>query len=326
MTKSGSKTILAGLVTLAMASSASAEPLASAAPPGVVLQTPGAYRFMVGDVRVTALSDGTVPIDLHALLRGTTPANIDAALGRSFLANPVEASINAFLVEIGTRRVLVDTGAGDLFGPGNGGKLVEALKAAGTDPAEIDDILITHVHTDHSGGLVREGRMIFTKAIVHAGKADIDFFLDPANGVKTGYEARYFVEAGKTLRPYVDAGRVKAFDGRARILPEITAEEHPGHTPGSAFYTLESRGERIVFVGDIVHVGAVQLEDPAITISFDLDQAKAAQVRQTAFAGFAKSRTLIAAPHLPFPGVGHIRRRAPGYEFVPVAYTNRQSS
>ena len=267
-----------------------------------------------------------MPIDLHALLRGTTHAGTDAVLRRSFLANPVEASINAFLLEAGGRRILVDTGAGDLFGPGNGGKFVEALKAAGTDPAQIDDVLVTHVHTDHSGGLVRAGRMIFAKAIVHAGRADVDFFLDPGNGVRTGYEARYFVEAARTLKPYVDAGRVRAFTGRAEILPGITGEVHAGHTPGSTFYTLESRGERIVFVGDIVHVGAVQLENPEITIAFDLDQAKAAQVRKTAFAGFARSRTLIAAPHRPFPGVGQIRLRAPGYEFVPIAYGNRQGS
>lgn len=307
-------------VALAAPSAIAAVPVA---PRAVLLQTPDVYRFMVGEVRVTALSDGTVPIDLHVLLRGMTAAQTDAVLRRSFLANPVEASINAFLLETGTRRVLVDTGAGDLFGPGNGGKLIESLKAAGVDPAQIDDILITHVHTDHSGGLVRNGRMIFAKAIVHAGKADVDFFLNPANGPRTGYDARYFVEAATTLKPYVDAGRVRPFTGRAAILPGVTAQVHAGHTPGSAFYTLESRGERIVFIGDIVHVGAVQLADPAVTITFDLDPAKAAQVRKQAFKDFTRVRTMIAAPHLPFPGVGHLRSHAPGYEFVPIAYGNR---
>lgn len=307
-------------VALAAPSAIAAVPVA---PPAVLLQTPGVYRFMVGNVRVTALSDGTVPIDLHVLLHGTTAAQTDTVLRRSFLVNPVEASINAFLLETGTRRVLVDTGAGDLFGPGNGGKLVESLKAAGTDPAQIDDILITHVHTDHSGGLVRNGQMIFSKAIVHAGKADVDFFLDPANGSKTGYDARYFVEAAKTLKLYVDAGRVRPFTGRAAIIPGITAEVRAGHTPGSVFYTLESRGERVVFIGDIVHVGAVQFANPAVTITFDLDPAKAALVRKQAFAEFTRALTLIAAPHLPFPGVGHLRAHTPGYEFVPVAYGNR---
>lgn len=303
---------------------------AAASSPGqpspVLRQPPGVYRFMVGDIRVTALSDGTVPIDLHALLRGTTNANTDAILRKSFLTNPVEASINAFLLEIGSRHVLVDTGAGDLFGPGNGGRLVESLAAAGVSPAQIDDILITHVHSDHSGGLVQTGRMTYPNAVIHAGKPDVNFFLDRSNGPRTGYEARYFDEAAKTLKPYVDAGKVRPFTGTASILPGITGKVHPGHTPGSAFYTLESRGERIVFIGDIIHVGYVQFPYPAITITFDLDQKLAAQVRKRAFTEFAARRTLIAAPHLNFPGVGHVRATRSGYEWVPVSYGNRDAA
>jgi predicted metal-dependent RNase len=100
---------------------------------------------------VTALSDGTVPINLHELLRDTTPEEVDRLLARSFLADPVEASIIALLVEDESRRVLVDTGAGELFGPGLGGKLPPGLVAVGCRPEQVDDILITHVRTDHSG-------------------------------------------------------------------------------------------------------------------------------------------------------------------------------
>jgi hypothetical protein len=106
------------------------EPSPPVAPEGCQ-PLPRAFRFRVGKVRVTALSDGTVPIDLHKLLWDTTPEEVDRLLARSFLANPVEASINAFLVEDGSRRVLVDTGAGELFGPGLGGKLPASLVAVG---------------------------------------------------------------------------------------------------------------------------------------------------------------------------------------------------
>lgn len=313
--------VLAAAACATGSSGASASP--PAAQPGIVLQRPGVYSFMVGDVRVTALSDGTVPLDLHLLLRGTTPARTDALLARGFLSNPVEASINAYLLEIGTRRVLVDTGAGDLFGPGNGGRLLESLAAAGVRPDQIDDILLTHVHTDHSGGLDRGGRLIFPNATVHAGQPDIDFFLDRSNAARTGYDARYFTEATTTVKPYLDAGKLRGFDRPTTIMPGVTAELHPGHTPGSAFYTVESRGRRIVFVGDIVHAGAVQLPAPDVTITFDFDQATARKVRMRAFANFADARTLIAAPHLPFPGVGHVRRSASEYQWVPLEYGDR---
>src|SRR5699024_9708074 len=99
----------------------------------------GVYRYRLGNFEITALSDGTVPQDADKLLKGVSKAVIDQLLERSFQTNPVEGSINAFLIDTGTRLVLVDAGAGDFFGPGAGGKLVARLKTAGYTPAQIDD-------------------------------------------------------------------------------------------------------------------------------------------------------------------------------------------
>ncbi len=117
--------------------------------PGIVQQGADTYAVMVGDVRVMALSDGTVPQDLHKLLHGITNEKIDAMLARAYLANPVEVSINAFLLEMGNRLVLVDTGVDPLFGPGLGNQLIDSLRAAGVEPEQITDVLLTHVHSDH---------------------------------------------------------------------------------------------------------------------------------------------------------------------------------
>jgi glyoxylase-like metal-dependent hydrolase (beta-lactamase superfamily II) len=288
-------------------------------------QLPGVYRFTVGDIPVTALSDGTVPIDLHQLLRGIAPKGTDALLAKSFLRNPYEASINVFLLQLDGRHVLIDTGAGELFGPGNGGKLPGALSSAGVRAEDITDILLTHIHSDHSGGLVVGGRMMFPNATIHVGKADVDFFLDKANAARTGYDKRYFDEAAATLKPYADAGKVRAFDHRDEVLPGIVAELRPGHTPGTAFYTLTSRGRRLVFIGDIIHVGEIQFASPAVTITFDQDQSQARAVRRQAFVEFAREKTLIAAPHLQFPGVGRIRPDGNGYRWVALPYVDRQA-
>jgi glyoxylase-like metal-dependent hydrolase (beta-lactamase superfamily II) len=152
------------------------------------------------------------------------------------------------------------------------------------------------------------------------------FFQDRSNAAKAHYGMNYFDDYFASLQHYVDAGKVQTFAGTTVIAPGITATVHPGHTPGSAFYTLDSAGQEIVFVGDIIHVGEVQFPEPAITITYDVDRKQAAQVREAAFATFAHDGTLIAIPHIPFPGVGHIRTAGTGYEWVPIVYGNRDIS
>jgi glyoxylase-like metal-dependent hydrolase (beta-lactamase superfamily II) len=311
------------LIALTSVASALALPSSAAPNPGLALQGPDHYSFNVGDTQITALSDGTVPQDLHVLLRGTTDLKTDALLARSFLTNPVEASINAFLFRTGDHLVLVDTGAGEFFGAGFGDKLLSSLASIGVTPEQITDVLLTHAHDDHMGGLVHHGKLTFPNAIVHLSQQDLDFFLDRKNSARTGYATSYFDQAATALRPGLAAGRIKTFSADGEVLPSVFDEIHPGHTPGSAFYILKSHGEEIVFAGDIIHVAAVQAPAPEITITYDVDPAKAAAVRQQAFSTFADQRILVAIPHMPFPGVGHFRRLGTGFEWVPVAYGNR---
>ncbi|KAA0910400.1 MBL fold metallo-hydrolase [Pusillimonas sp. ANT_WB101] len=288
-------------------------------------QQSGVYRYRLGDFQITALSDGTVPLDLHDLLQGVKKGSIDGHLHHAFLANPVEESINAFVIDTGKRLVLVDTGAGDFFGPEAGGKLIANLRAAGYEPSQISDVLLTHVHTDHSGGLVHNGNIVFSNAVIHVGKPDVDFFLDTANqnGVN-GYPKEYFEQATACLTPYLKSGQLQPFSGPTQILPGIRSVPTPGHTPGHSFYRVESKGESITFIGDLVHVESIQFEKPKVTIQFDVNQAEAAKQRIKQFGSFSKSRELVAGAHFPFPGIGHVdTNNHDAYRFVPVNYRNR---
>ena len=287
----------------------------------VPAQVPGVYRFNVGAMRVSALSDGTLPLDLHQILRGITPEQMDSLLAESFAKNPLETSINAYVIESGGQVILVDTGAGELFGP-VGGKLPASLAAAGYKPEQITDILITHIHTDHSGGLVRAGRMVFPNATVHVAKADVDFFLDKGK-LQDESIGKFIKEALGTVGVYLSAGKVKTFSGRTEILPGITAIPTPGHTPGHSFYLAKCGGESIEFWGDIMHVGQVQFAKPVVTITFDVDQDAARAQRIKQFGQATDERQLVAVDHLPFPGVGHLRRNGDGYDWVPAEYKNR---
>jgi glyoxylase-like metal-dependent hydrolase (beta-lactamase superfamily II) len=291
----------------------------------VQFQQQGINRFKLGTYEITAFSDGTVPQDLHVLLKGTTEAEINQLLKNVHLANPVEASINVFLIDTGTKLILVDSGAGSFFGKGYGGKLLERLSSAGYLASQITDILITHIHTDHSGGLVKDGEAIFQNATIHVGKADLDFFLDNKNqdGVN-GYDKTYFQQATASLKPYQKLGHINPIKGKTKIFNGIQAIPTAGHTPGHYFYKVESQGKSITFIGDSVHVESIQLPKPEITITYDVDQTAAAEQRSKQFSLLAKERSLIAAPHLPYPGIGYINQDTYGYKFVRAEFRDRE--
>ncbi|OLP44458.1 MBL fold metallo-hydrolase [Rhizobium oryziradicis] len=289
-------------------------------------QVADSYSFPLGDLQITSFSDGTVPQDLYKLLNGTSHAEIDGLLHKEYQANPVEVSINVFMIQDGKRTILVDTGSGDLFGPSFGGKVLDSLKSRGIKPQDVTDILITHIHTDHTGGLVHDGKPVFPNAIVHVSAIDENFFLNPENSKKTGYSERYFDEAIETVGVYNKLGKVKTFADNDTILPGIKVSIHPGHTPGSAFYTVTSEGKTIVFIGDTIHVAAVQFPEPKITIQYDVDPKQAATTRINAFNNLSAEDLLVAAPHLPFPGIGHISKEGNDrFGWHPVEYRNRAS-
>ena len=143
-------------------------------------QAPGYYRMMLGDFEIVALSDGTVALDVRKLLTNTTPRRVDELLLRSFLASPLETSVNGYLINTGAKLVLIDTGAGNLFGP-TLGNLVNNLKTAGYQPDQVDEIYITHMHADHVGGLMAGDQRAFPNATVRADKRDADYWLSQAN-------------------------------------------------------------------------------------------------------------------------------------------------
>lgn len=291
--------------------------------PGVISQPATAYRFLIGDARVTALSDGTMPMDVHLSLKGVAPAEMDALLAKQFLANPVQPSVNAYLIETSGRTVLVDTGCGIAFGRGNAGRLQEALAIAGIRPEQITDILITHAHPDHIGGLIADGRPVFTNATVHIGRPEVAFLLDPA--VKNEQPLAKLI--GAMVGPYQAAGRLKTFDRDGAVLPGISAELRPGHSPGSAIFRLESKGQSLVILGDVIHVSAVQLPRPDVTFAKDDDPVLARSDREDALRRFASQRTLIASPHINFPGVGHIIAASEGgYRWIPIDYGDHDPS
>jgi len=309
-------TVVAALLGAAFTASAlAAAPLAKT-------QAPGYYRLMVGDFEVTALSDGTVALPMTKLLNNSAGAEATGkALARAFLKDPVETSVNGYLVNTGAKLVLIDAGAGSLFGP-TLGKLVAALKASGYTPDQVDEIYITHLHPDHVGGLTADGKPVFTNAVVRADHKDADFWLSQKNLDAAPADSKgFFQGAMASMNPYVAAGRFKPFSGNTDLLPGLRAQASYGHTPGHSFYVVESKGEKLMLWGDVMHAAAVQFMSPAVTIGFDSDGKNAYEQRSKAYADAAAQGYWVAATHLAFPGVGQLRAADGGaYVFVPANY------
>jgi glyoxylase-like metal-dependent hydrolase (beta-lactamase superfamily II) len=295
--------------------------LARETPPPKLAQAQAGYcRMKVGAQTVIALSDGTIPLDTRLLF--AKPEHVDKLLRASWAKSPLDASVNAFLIPAGERLILVDAGTGELLGPILN-KLPASLAAAGYAPDQVTDILITHMHTDHTGGLTVGGKPVFPKAMLHAQRAEAEHWLNPANKDKAkDYHRHMFDEARAMVGPYAEAGRLSLFDGKTDLFPGISARPAPGHTPGHTFYVLESQGEKLVFWGDLVHVAEVQFPDPAVTIQFDSDPGAAARQRKMAFAEASRDGSLVAGAHLSFPGVGRLAKDGSGYRFLPAPYVN----
>jgi len=296
---------------------------AQAAAPMAHKAAPGYYRIMLGDVEVTALNDGTSGMPVEKLLQGMKPAAIDKLLAAHFESSPVETSTNAFLVNTGSKLVLIDTGSGDFFGPGVG-KVLANLEACGYRPEQVDDVLITHMHPDHEGGLVRNGKRVFPNATVWVNQKDADYWLDPARmqgALKSGKSGKGFQQAMAAFKPYRAAGRFRTFSGDKQFVPGIRALPEPGHTPGHTGYLVTSKGHTLLVWGDIIHVQAVQYSDPWVTISYDSNPARARATRLKVLALVTAHKYMVAGAHLAFPGLGHVRKALHGYTWVPVNYT-----
>ncbi len=292
---------------------------AFASAPQVKTQAPGFYRMMLGTTEITVLFDGFFPIKPKELMVPSIPKS-EAALARSYQGELVLTSVNAFLVNTGTKLVLIDAGCGAFFGP-SFGQLVENLKASGYSPDQVDEVAITHMHSDHLGGIMRDGKAVFPHATIRMDQADADYWLKLSNAEgKQSPIKEMFANSVAAVAPYQAAKQFKPFHGKTEIVPGITALPSYGHTPGHTSYAVESGGKKLLLVGDLLHVEAIQFPDPSVGVGFDTDMKAATTQRVAAFRDAAKAGYLIGAVHLPFPGIGHVSAEKSGFRYLPIPY------
>src|SRR6202047_1808868 len=287
-------------------------------------QVPGFYRLKVGDLEVTALFDGPGVFNANWLNGQKTKDGVLKALQDD--PHLLDVADAGYLVNTGKQLILVDAGSGTWFGGGKFGHLVANLRSAGYTPEEVDIVLVTHLHSDHIGGLTtQDGKRVFPNAEVYVSKAESDFWLSPEIAAKAPKDAQPFFQSAQAIvAPYIKAGKWRTFSGSEPIVDGMQLVPLLGHTPGHTGYEFSSKGQKILFWGDIIHAQRVQLQHPEVTAIFDIDQTAAAATRHQLLSKLAGEDVLIAAPHSSlFPALGRLRKDGSGYSWVPVVFTDR---
>jgi glyoxylase-like metal-dependent hydrolase (beta-lactamase superfamily II) len=283
-----------GLAGLGSADGVQAEDFGPQAAPAA------AVNFQLGRLQLTVLQDAHYVVANDGKTFGVDaggPAVAKVLSAAGMPSDRITLSVDVLLLREGARVMLFDSGLGEKYH----GALLASLKQAGVGADAVTDVLITHPHLDHIGGLVTAaGGLAFPNAAIRM------------PGTAWTWLQQQSPELGTVI-----AGHVHTFAPGAQLAPGVTAVPLAGHTPGHTGYMIVSGDARLLDIGDLAHSSVVSLAKPQWTVGFDEDAETAKATRLTELAALAKSGELVFAPHFPFPGVGHILAQGDAFTWKP---------
>jgi glyoxylase-like metal-dependent hydrolase (beta-lactamase superfamily II) len=290
-------------------------------PMNATTQVPFGYRYRVGAMIVTAVTDGHNAMPLtDAFVRNAPLAAVQAALAEACLPqDKLNIPFTPILVHTGGEVVLIDTGYGD-NGPPTAGFLPQNMAAAGCMPEDVTKVVISHFHGDHISGLRRkDGKEVFPNAEIWVPEVEWDFWTDPARRAQAPEGMKpAFANVDRVFAPMAD--RVKRYAWDDEVASGITAIDASGHTPGHTAFVLGSGDERLVFISDVTNHPALFVRNPGWSPAFDMDPEKAVATRRRILGMIASEGLSMAGFHIPYPGVGRILRDGDRYTFVPAQW------
>ncbi|MBB6427118.1 MBL fold metallo-hydrolase [Sphingopyxis sp. JAI128] len=292
--------------------------------PAIDEPVPSRYALNVGDIEILVISDGILPIPSHVLAHNVEPDVLDDWLDAQFLPREIaEWPLNVLVVRSGDQVILVDAGLG--MDPNlkleKAGRLVQRLEAAVIALSSITDVVITHMHMDHIGGLVIDGthERLRSDLRVHVAAAEVEFWKDPDFSktlMPQGFPDALRATAKRFMEQY--GSQIRTFETEAQVAPGVTAQLTGGHTPGHCIVRVASRGDRLTFVGDAIF--QVGFEQPEWFNGFEHDPEEAARVRIGLLRQFAETREAFVATHLPFPSIYHVAMAGDAFRAVPAVW------
>jgi glyoxylase-like metal-dependent hydrolase (beta-lactamase superfamily II) len=319
------RTVLAGAAA-ALVPAIASDPLYAAAPP-VGRQAAGFYRYKVGDFECTSINDGArtfAPPD--NFVRNVAKAEVLAAAEATYMPKGmVTVPYNPQLINTGSKLVLVDCGLGAAFletSKGAAGRTLTNLAAAGVDPKNIDVVLMTHLHPDHTNGIrAADGSMAFPNAEIMVPAKDWTFWMSEENATKAQSDPvmkAYFANVQKVYAGIEN--NVTRYEWGQELVPGITAVDTHGHTPGHTSLVVSSGSSTILIQADVTNIPEFFLRHPDWHILFDVDPEEAAKTRHKFYDMAAAEKALVVGFHFSFPSQGYVEKDGSGYRLVPVLW------
>jgi glyoxylase-like metal-dependent hydrolase (beta-lactamase superfamily II) len=285
-------------------------------------QAPAFYRFKIGSIEATVISDGplaTGPVEKTFF--GPTADELKKMMADRFVAaDNVVLEQNALVINTGDKLALFETGMSSVKRTKDMGKVVENLKAAGIDPKDIDAVIPSHGHIDHIGGILAEdGSRNFPNAQIYIAQVDLEYWTDEAARKGTAGEGS-MLAARKNLLPNRD--RIIFYNDGKEVIPGVQAMATPGHTYGHTAFVVNSGGQTLFVGGDLVHHDII-IEKPRMEDAFDTDRKMAAETRVKSMSMLSSQKMLSLIYHTAWPGLGHFVTRGDGFRFEPIAMDMR---
>ncbi|MDX1782368.1 MAG: MBL fold metallo-hydrolase [Thalassovita sp.] len=281
---------------------------------------PAHFRFTLGDVRLTVLSDGYFQVPVSGYGVNADPQDVQAFLTRHFQSPEMGYShTNHLLIEAGDAVVLVDVGSGNRFFD-TVGRLIGNMEGAGVDPASITHVVITHAHPDHIWGIRDDfDEAIFPDAEYILGAAEHAHWMQDDLVNKVAPEDQQFVLGAVNSINCEGVDWTLAQDGH-EVVPGVRMIDTPGHTPGHMSVVVESGGKQLIALGDSMTHAWMNFRRPEWFNGTDADGEMTVATRKRLLDMCSADRIAVLGYHFPFPGVGHVLREGDEYSFVPALW------